>query len=143
MTMEHPVKVTEDTLAGNAIVKTFLPRSVRRRYRGDLNLFPSSMSPPQNQNHHHRNNQSCDIEALHGLKQTVRMLAEEITGAGDGGYPESCAHEVEKCKFPPVHTEHAGQRSSKNSETDDEAGEEDGGCAVAGKQIFTFLQFRR
>src|ERR1700675_1542547 len=68
------------------------------------------------------------------------MLPEQIAGAGDAGDPEGRPEEVEESKRPPAHAQDAGQRSGKNAQAEDEAGEENCGGAVVGKQVFAALQ---
>src|SRR5260370_34131089 len=62
------------------------------------------------------------------------MLTEQIAGAGDAGDPEGRSEEVEESKRSPAHAQDAGQRSGKNAQAEDEAGEENCGGAVVGKQ---------
>src|ERR1700687_2691197 len=68
------------------------------------------------------------------------MLTEQKSGAGDEGDPDSCTQEVEENKSSPAHAQHAGQRSGENSHAEDEAGKENGGCAVTGEHFLTAFQ---
>src|ERR1700687_737484 len=68
------------------------------------------------------------------------MLPEQISGAGNAGDPESRTEEVEESKRSPAHSQHAGQRPRKNAQSEDEAGKENGGCAVAGKHFLAAFQ---
>src|SRR5260370_40401547 len=68
------------------------------------------------------------------------MLPEQISGAGDAGDPEGRTQDVEESKRSPAHAQHARQRSGKNAQAEDEAGEENCGGAVVGKQVLAALQ---
>src|SRR5258708_23568358 len=68
------------------------------------------------------------------------MLPEEISRAGDAGDPEGRTEEVEESKRPPAHAQHSGQRSGENAQAEDKAGEENCGCAVAGKHFLAAFQ---
>src|SRR3984893_2318610 len=67
------------------------------------------------------------------------MLPEQIAGAGDAGDPEGRSEEVEESKRSPAHAQDAGQRSGKNAQAEDEAGEENCGGAVVLKQVLAAL----
>src|SRR5450755_999278 len=71
------------------------------------------------------------------------MLSEKISAAGDGCYPEGGAEEVEKSKGPPAHAEYSGQRPGKDAQAEDEAGNKNGGCAIAGEHVLALLQHGR
>src|ERR1700676_493895 len=71
------------------------------------------------------------------------MLAEQVSGAGNASDPDCCAKKVEESKSSPAHTQHAGQRSGENAQSEDEAGKENGGCAIAGKHSLAAFQRRR
>src|SRR6266403_5187961 len=68
------------------------------------------------------------------------MLPEQISGAGDAGDPESRTEEVKESKCSPAHAQDAGQRTGKNAQAEDEAGEENGGCSVASEHVFAAFQ---
>src|SRR5258708_34164212 len=63
-----------------------------------------------------------------------------MSRAGDAGDPDGRAQEVEESKCSPAHAQHASQRSGENAEAEDEAGKENGGCAVAGEHVLAAFQ---
>src|SRR5258708_25692581 len=63
-----------------------------------------------------------------------------MSRAGDAGDPDGRAQEVEESKCSPAHAQHASQRSGENAEAEDEAGEENCGCAVAGEHVLAAFQ---
>src|SRR5438552_18641991 len=101
-------------LRGKKVTEDYVSETFARR---TMVLSPEDRDQDQDKDYDGK------VEASHRTFQLIPMLAEQVSGGGDGGYPYGSAEDIEQGEGSPGHAEDTCEGSGKDPQAENETGE--------------------